>query len=562
MRNKYFLLPTILIVLAGTLFCSCSDSSKTTGGGKLQPVVVVDCTIPGNEQKPECVQKCIQDPTLAWCTPAQPTAKFTCPVDGSFKAVDPFTGKELVFPDGPATIDAASGDNTYFTTAYTEGDLKMLLYNVGEELRMLTAIGTPMTDLDSTITSADVFHLDGKYYVVVGTANSLQILPFTNKVGDSPLLEPDGLTTFENIGGIAQVAVASSIDLSGSSGAKSLPPGMLVSVNVPPDGVVKDASAGNLTFVYLLSADGDIWRIKIAHLLNGGCVERLYSAANNLDANDRKMAAKRFAVAGQYVVINSATSDLPPLDGPSTASWVVYEGALIQSRTSHKLITNDFYWLVNHLANPRDSTEKLSMLNLLSASGGSLTDIQTDSGTKRYHITDLMLRGNMLYATAHQYDMSVFPNSSPDVEITDNMELVWNSSRSGESAKTDRAVDYISKASSNILVIDLERPTTVNAYILASPEAPHALANVSLPIYTKLSFGNGKLFVVGENKYFASGDIASPNNLTPVRMQAPPASTLTPWSSSFDPVSAKIFTSFIYANEKIGQDGQNVVGVQ
>ena len=99
---------------------------------------------------------------------------------------------------------------------------------------------------------------------------------------------------------------STSIDLSGPKNATGLPAGMAASINVPVSGTAAGSSGGSLDFVYLVTAAGDLWRIKFEHLLNGGCVEKLYLAADNKDSKGNKMTASKVTVAGQFVTILAA----------------------------------------------------------------------------------------------------------------------------------------------------------------------------------------------------------------------------------------------------------------
>jgi hypothetical protein len=531
---RKYIIAILLITLSA--FAACKD----TGGGKTpaddpKPAIVPDCTIPENQTKPECVQKCIEDPTLEWCTP-DVDAKYTCPTDGSFKAVNPFSGIDATFSDSNASVSNASGNISLAAKPVKDGEFVTLLSGSGSKLFLSQAADAPSADLGHAVVSIDTFKLNEKVYAIVGTANNLSIVPFSE---GNAAFETEGIKALDLIGGIKQVVTISSIDISGSASTKSLPPGMSASVNVPLTGAAATSSGASLNFTYLVSASGDVWRVKNEHLVNGGCFEKLYSASDHKDSKNNNMTARKIAVAGQYVVILSATADgaLPALDSEGANAWSTYENGLLAADHSQKLITSDYYWLINHLAYPQKSSQKVMVLNLLTSKTGNLEEVQAKvEAINRYFATDLAIKGNSIYFAGFNDD---FVLKSTDKEIVEGMTGVLELAKGSVVVLDETAANFLSSAGATIFLVDASSPNKIKT----KKPLPKIAGNTAAPIFARIAMGGDKIYFRGEDKYFALAKASDLSNLASKKIDG--AISAVPWLTIYDENAGQLVSTFI-----------------
>lgn len=532
---------TLALLITITLLSSCKDTGAPIIGGGEPPKfdIVTQCPDPANRDRPECIQACIEDQTHPWCVVEEPL-KFTCPEDGSFKAVNPFSGEDIVFPEAPATVEI-KGAGLMLAADTLKGEKAILSSKDAQLIISLDSASQPLSaDLGAVIFSIDTFKNDGQYYAVAGTADNLKVVPFVYGTE----IQAEGIKTFSKLGGITQVIVAKSVDISKSAAGKTLPPGMLASVNPPTGGAAEEAAASDINYVYLVTADGDVWRIKFAHLIGGGCVERLYSASEN------KMVASKIAVAGQYVVFLTSTANdkLEALPADIENFWKKYEGNLIDEKKSHKLITQDFYWLAHHLANLKKSEQFVRVLDLLTSKSGELKDVnQKPSQALRYYATDMLLKGNMLYLAAYIYNIN---NDMilKDPNVFENMGNIWAAAREGTPVEGSTLKDFANSAGAGILEVDVDKPLTVKNVKLPLPNASDPAVPSS--IFTRISASKDKFYLRGENGYLAEAPAEKISGVDKIDLED--YDQLTPWLSIYDEATSQIISSFIFDLEKLG----------
>lgn len=464
---KLFFAMVFALFLASS---SCSEGMMTKTGTDNSPRanIALDCSLAGNMAKAECVEKCIGNPENEWCKKAG-GAVFDCPSEGSFKAVNPFTGEELQMPATTPSQENAETNDILAVKPFSAANFNTLLAGRGARLFIDVIGGEPSMNLGSPINSIDVFKSGEKYYAVAGTASGVKIVPFSHNPEKGFEIDEAGTAEFKQLGGVSQVAVAVSVDISASGNAANLPPGMWLSLNAPIGEGPRDAAGSNIDFAYLLDSGGNVWRIKLHHLLNGGCIEKLYSA--EAGGQGEKLSAVKFGIAGQYLVL---------------------------------------------FANSADGNQQILILNLLASGTGSFKKLdrhlQEDGDI---FATDLALLGNKLYVATHTKNGNAY-----------------------------------------LTVADADRPDAISSYLLPAPEGLNAVHSLN----NKITAGPERIYLRGENKYFATAGVSSPETITAEILENGAAGS--PWVTVFDRKNKEVITSTTGEIEIISGDNFENIRIQ
>ena len=531
---------TIFLLLSCTLlFTACTESNN----GSKEPEFDYNefCTKSENAMSEKCTQVCVEQPDMSWC--GKSTARFTCPNDGTFKAVNPFTGEDLSFPEAKSISFAVPGSAILGTALLTKGDVDTYLYSKGSKL--FIGDGTVNVELTSTITSIDTITVsDSLFYAAAATIDGMKIVPITYN-SDKLEIAADDIKSLDILGGISEILIRASPDISGGSGT-GLPDGMYVSLNKPLGDEAADGAVSNVEFVYMIDGSGNFWRSKFSSLLQGGCVERIFDASESRDDKDHLMPAKKIDVAGQYIAILTETAGTELTELPEEAKSQF--DAYIEAEQIPGPIAEKFFWLAYHAAYPDESMQKIGIINLLDSETGTpkFANIDSDSGIV---ISDISLFGIKLFASAFVYDKSASPLSQNDpAAIFKAMEDVWKNVRSGSGENVH--TDFVEKSHSTIAVVDISKTDPVpSTFDISYPEGTSA--KTPSPFFIEIATGAGKAYLRGENRYFGYITVDNPS-LTTLPLAS--GSLLTPYRTIFDTADNEIMTSFISELERIKID--------
>lgn len=527
---------TIFLLAAITLSFACEGGKKgLTPGDNIRTDIVPDCTIPANVTNPECVKQCQTDPTLSWCE-ALKKEKFSCPTDGSFKAVNPFSGAEIASVEKAQVADAGNLEYVFSAKPFVHEGLETLIAGRGKKLFIDAVAGSPSVDAGSMVIDVGAFAIDGKLYAVAATEKDITVVPFSKGPEDQvPVIDTNGIKTIDIIGGAKEVLIGSSVDLSGSGYITSAPSGTDISINVPVSGqTVQPVAGGSIDFAYFVSGAGDVWRIKLNHLVGGGCAERVYSADEHPDRNNNPLTTRRIAMAGQYLAVLAATSDmkLPAVQNYADQAWVSYEDKLIDQNKAHKFVTNDFYWLFNHLTDVKGSEQKILVIDLLATSGGLFKEVKKEIDMiYRYYATDLLLRGNVLFFTGYKYSLSSdLLKNADDLHIFNVLYGIWEAARNGTAVTDQATLAFMEDSGPAIFKANVDIPALTTSHQML-PKPAGMQAGVPLSIFTRLANDGDTIYMRGENRYFAKADAGNISGTKATKINI--ADPLTPWQTVF-----------------------------
>jgi len=518
-------LVAILIPLIALTACNkSSDSPKAKGGIEVSAAVVKFCTQKENRYEPTCIQVCIQDATQEFCI-VEAESRFTCPTDGSFKGVSPFSGDDVALPEILTALPIDGEDLELGLTSLGE----MIISTRGSDV-IITTDKETIFNVGPLITSVTAVQKEDTLYIIVGTPTDLKVIPLT--VGDEITVHKDQMKSITILGGIAQVVAKASIDL--SSAKRETAPGVVTSVNAPEEGVAQGSGASDIDFVYLVTADGDVWRAKISHLVSGGCLEKLYSASIHLDSAVHKMAARKIGAAGQYLVILASTLDTQLTEIPTLKqNW--------KSKVNDnppQPILDMFYRFAHKFALPQQSEQKLHAINLMTSEDGNYEEIGIPDGS---FITDIYLAGDILNVAAYAYDLTELPAYESTGDMIDDQIEIWNAARSGSAIADEKLANFVKASTSKAFRFNVANPESLTSGILPKPDSENTLIPSSLILtVTKVK---DRLFFRGENGYLAEVemvDISAPDKVVLEDFIAG-----SPYLSVYHAVTDTIFTSFI-----------------
>lgn len=276
-----------ILTLALTLAaCTQSSVSKLQTSEDLRASIIAQCNTPEKQQSEDCMSKCSTFGDLEWCV----KEKYSCPTDGSYKGVNPYTGEDVALPETPAVVEDPSLSESASATTIDDGTIHSQIITNGEAIMFGAGTTASLTLGSPIISTATYKDTTGAYYLIAGTAKDLVIVPFSYDAASGAINAiKDGMKSFTKLGGIEQVIMAASIDMSKKLLSNSLPIDVMMSSSAP-----KATTSKAVDYVYMLTASGDVWRTKFVQLMSGGCLERIYAATDT-------ERAERIGVAGQYV---------------------------------------------------------------------------------------------------------------------------------------------------------------------------------------------------------------------------------------------------------------------
>lgn len=544
--NQSSVLILILIsFLIFTLF-SCTKSGPIDSEERELDVFCSDAI---NKTSPKCAKACVDNPGKGWCM-ADKMVPIECPTDGSFVGVNLFTHEKVELPATPIPVQFGGGSGIFAIDEFSNGETNALVMSEGSKIY----IGSKdvSIDLGSPVTGASIY-IDGETnYVAAGTTTNLKLVPFSFTAENGGFkINADGVKTFDQLGGILNIVVKTSPDILGAKKEAGPVEGLYTSVNVPAEGGTAIPAAGNINFVYVVAADGNVWRIKLNSILAGGCVERIFDAAKYVDDTGHKMVAQKVAAAGQYVAIFASTAgtDLKALPEETTNFWNSY----VSENGIAIPIAEKFHRLAHQYVYPGESAQKIFSINLLTNKDGTFksTTLVTDDKALPF-VSDISIGGNRLYVATFNYDTTdalyLGDNVSQKFESLAN---IWKLARGSGIDLMDTLAQYggfIDSAGPGFILVDLDKPETPIAHgRLGSP--PLATPDLPAPFFATITAGNGSVFFRAENRYLAIIDAENVGIKNIVTLEN--GSVLTPYSTIFNSEKQMIITTFITELEKI-----------
>jgi len=521
-----FLIPLLLLTACN----KSSDDSPKAKGIEVSAAIVTFCSQKENRYEPTCIQVCIQDSTQEFCA-VEAESRFTCPTDGNYKGVSPFSGDDVALPEILTALPIDGGDLKLGLTSLGN----MIISTHGSNVTITTDKETTF-NVGPLITSVAAVQKGDTLYVVVGTPTDFKVIPVT--IGDEITVYKDQMKSFTLLGGIAQVVAKPSIDLSGAK--REAAPGVATSVNAPEEGVAQSSGASDIDFIYLVTADGDVWRSKISHLVDGGCLEKLYSASIHLDSAIHKMAARKIDAAGQYLVILASTLDAQLTEIPTLKqNWKSNV-----SGNAPEPILNAFYRFAHKLALPQQSEQKIYTINLMTSEDGNYEEVGITDGS---FITDIYLAGDILNVAAYAYDLTALPAYESTGDMINDQIEIWNAARAGTAAADEKLANFIQASNSKAYRFNLANPESLTSGILPKPDSENTLIPSSL--FLTVTKVKDRLFFRGEDGYLAEAEMAD--------ISAPDIVSLdefiagSPYLSIYHSDTDTIFTSFILDIESL-----------
>ena len=505
-----------------------------------------------NMESSQCQNECTEQPNLEWCIKG---TSFTCPTDGSFSGVIPFTGKSVSLTS-EGTISKNMPEGILAVTSINTKDASYTLFSKGSKIFFSNNITEPQIDLGAYILSLSTIKEGTGFTIIAATTESIHIIP-TKVIADGSIeIINEHVKNISQIGGAYKIITSNSVDLSLKGDFSNLPPEISLSTSELSPKTKKLTPASNNTYIYLISAKQNLWRIKYDHLKFGGCFEKIYDS-NDEKRIDKPLYVKNFDTVGQYVVAHVATSnkDLPKLEIGAENIWKEYYNSQLSDSDSFEPILNDFYWLTNNIILPNNSVEGLVIFDLLSKKDGSHIYLENNiANGPKYHPIDLMLIGNKLYTTIYTYDNTIFTGINQSDAIN-TLLTVWNGAKNGINISENQlAMSFINRSSPQLLQILIDEPIIMQNYTLPSIAYMNGIQETPLPIYNILLEGKDKYYVLGENKYFAE-ITQEPINMT--LKLIPNAEIGTPWKASFSSNSNNIILSLIKLIELINIENMN-----
>lgn len=536
MKTRHIMIGIGILIIAG--LTACSDTSKKGVGTQLPAFNLVEfCSNPLNKLDTRCTQACITDPTQIWCIVA-PQEKFSCPLDGTFKAVNPFTGAELAFP-ATATVADVSGDYYLGLAPFSDGTTSTVFAGRGNilyaDINILET--TAKADMGAPITGMVTAIIEGIPHVIVATNQNIKLVPFV--IADGVIsFTADGIKTVAAVGGVKQLIATPSIDLSGSKQAE-VPPGIYSSVSLPPSGeIIKENAVAGENYIFAVSASGNVWRFKAAHLLKGGCAESLYKPVNDL-------IPEKMATDGKYVALITNPSDatLPLLAGVSTD---VPEGI-------NTLIYKKFYRLMNQIAMMGDPKQVIKTLDLATSTNGSYKDVGNSYNTNdRYIANDLIISDTSLFMTAYSYNITnnAVKIVKSDAEVYKLLFDTWTAARTGSDVEDPD--NYVSTSGLVLIDVNLTNITTVTPRQIAHPAGTKI---VPTSFFATITAGGDSIYIRGENNFFNIKGKDDLDDIAKEKVGNDLAISATPLFSVYDTAHELLYTSFIGSVEALQNSG-------